>query len=73
MLLQGRFDRNGLRVESYEFLGAAGVADRARADPLRSGEDLPPGIHTTGMVPVHPAGEGLRPQKLREWIWRALR
>ena len=34
--------------------------------------ELPAGIHTTGLVPTHPASEGLRPQKLREWAWQAL-
>ena len=28
--------------------------------------------HTTGMVPVHPASERLRPQRIREWAWQAL-
>jgi ATP-dependent DNA helicase RecG len=28
------------------------------------------GLHTTGIVPVHPASERIRPQKLREWIWQ---
>jgi ATP-dependent DNA helicase RecG len=32
----------------------------------------PPGLHTTGLVPVHPATERLRPQRLREWAWRAI-
>jgi RecG-like helicase len=31
------------------------------------------GIHTTGIVPVHPASERLRAQRLREWAWQARR
>ena len=30
------------------------------------------GLHTTGLVPVHPASERLRPQRLREWAWQAV-
>ncbi len=30
------------------------------------------GLHTTGIVPVHPASERLRPQRIREWVWQAL-
>ncbi len=30
------------------------------------------GIHTTGIVPVHPATEGLSAKKLRDWAWQAL-
>ncbi len=29
------------------------------------------GLHTTGMVPVHPAAEGLSPRRIREWVWQA--
>ncbi|HEY7151610.1 MAG TPA: ATP-dependent DNA helicase RecG [Solirubrobacterales bacterium] len=30
------------------------------------------GIHTTGLVPVHPATEGLTPKRLRDWAWQAM-
>ena len=29
------------------------------------------GLHTTGMVPVHPAADGLSPKRLREWVRQA--
>ena len=29
------------------------------------------GLHTTGMVPVHPAAEGLSPKRIREWVSQA--
>jgi ATP-dependent DNA helicase RecG len=29
------------------------------------------GLHTSGLVPFHPASEGLRRQRLREWVWHA--
>ena len=40
LLLNGKLDRQGFRVEEHEILGEQGEA---------------PGIHTTGLVPVHPA------------------
>ena len=57
LLLFGKLDRSGFRVEAHEVLGA--------------GRPRPPGIHTTGIVPVHPASERLRAQRLREWAWQA--
>jgi ATP-dependent DNA helicase RecG len=30
------------------------------------------GIHTTGLVPVHPATEGLTPKRLRDWAWQVI-
>ena len=56
LLLFGKLDRSGFRVEAHEVLGAGGP---------------PTGIHTTGIVPVHPASERLRAQRLREWAWQA--
>ncbi len=74
LLLNGRLDRQGFRVENHEILGdgADGDGEEQDRDPLSAAGRLPSGLHTTGMVPVHPAGDGLRPQKLREWVWCAL-
>ena len=58
LLLVGSLDRRGFRVAEYEFVSGAGGS--------------PAGLHTTGLVPVHPATEGLRPQRIREWVWQAL-
>ena len=75
LLLHGQLDRRGFRVAEYEFLAAQG--DRANgsdAPPARlggPGRRPPAGIHTTGLVPVHPATEKLRVQRLREWVWQA--
>src|SRR3954451_2333749 len=55
LLLYGKLDRSGLRVEAHEFLDTGGVASP------------PAGLHTTGIVAVHPASERLRAQRLREW------
>jgi ATP-dependent DNA helicase RecG len=58
LLLFGKLDRSGFRVEAHEVIGGAGGQPSA-------------GIHTTGIVPVHPASERLRSQRLREWAWQA--
>jgi ATP-dependent DNA helicase RecG len=57
LLLFGKLDRSGLRVEAHEVIGAGTASGAA-------------GIHTTGIVPVHPASERLRAQRLREWAWQ---
>src|SRR3954451_4198019 len=56
LLLRGKLEKRGFNVSEHEFLDAGG--DSA-------------GLHTTGIVPVHPASERIRPQKLREWVWQA--
>ncbi len=56
LLLHGKFEKRGLNVSEHEFLDAAPEA----------------GLHTTGIVPVHPASERLRPQRIREWVWQAI-
>ncbi len=58
LLLFGKLDRSGFRVQAHEVIG--GGASQWSA-----------GIHTTGIVPVHPASERLRAQRLREWAWQA--
>ncbi len=55
LLLHGKLEKRGFNVSEHEFLDSAG--DSA-------------GLHTTGIVPVHPASERIRPQKLREWVWQ---
>mgnify|MGYP000026378840 CR=1 FL=1 len=57
LLLSGRLDRGDFKVSAHE------LADEG------SGER---GVHTAGIVPKHPAGEGLRPERLREWVWQIL-
>jgi ATP-dependent DNA helicase RecG len=48
-------------------------APPARQDPRAGTSGPPAGLHTTGLVPVHPATENLRPQRIREWAWQAVR
>jgi ATP-dependent DNA helicase RecG len=56
LLLFGKLDKRGFTVSEHEFLEASGSR----------------GLHTTGLVPVHPASERLRPQRIREWAWQAI-
>ena len=56
LLLHGKLEKRGLNVAEHEFLDTDGEA----------------GLHTTGIVPVHPASERLRPQRIREWVWQAI-
>ena len=72
MLLSGRLTGSGFRPDAYEILGAETTGARRR-DPIRDQPGPPTGLHTTGIVPIHPSGEGLRVQKIREWVWAALR
>ena len=57
LLLQGKLDRRAFKVKEYEVVGQGAA---------------PAGLHTTGIVAVHPASERIRAQKLREWAWRAV-
>ena len=58
LLLRGKLEKRGFNVAEHEFL---------------DGETTTPaGLHTTGIVPVHPASERLRPQRIREWVWQAI-
>jgi ATP-dependent DNA helicase RecG len=55
LLLHGKLEKRGFNVSEHEFLESAGESA---------------GLHTTGIVPVHPASEKLRPQRIREWVWQ---
>ncbi|HEX2708226.1 MAG TPA: ATP-dependent DNA helicase RecG [Solirubrobacterales bacterium] len=85
LLLVGSRDKRGFRVSAHEVLSTAGTAegrgprtdiparpqDSSPHQPPRPERPVPPGIHTTGLVPVHSATENLRPQRIREWAWQA--
>jgi ATP-dependent DNA helicase RecG len=64
VLLSGKLDRSGFRVEAHEVVREPGAAP--------SGREQGVGIHTTGLVPVHPATERLRPNRIRDWAWQAV-
>jgi len=68
LLLLGKQEKRGFTVSEHEFLPAP---DAKRRTP-GNGEAVSVGLHTTGIVPVHPASERLRAQRIREWAWQAL-
>jgi ATP-dependent DNA helicase RecG len=72
LLLNGRLDRREFRVDAHEFIDEQAEGSGSGRDPIRDAPGPPRGLHTTGIVPVHPSGDGLRVQKLREWTWGAL-
>jgi ATP-dependent DNA helicase RecG len=84
LLLNGVLDRRGFRVADHEFVTAAGGAglgdhpsgsEGGGTNPVTGPAAQAPsstGIHTTGLVPVHPATERLKASRIREWAWRAL-
>jgi ATP-dependent DNA helicase RecG len=59
LLLRGKLEKRGFNVAEHELLDSETKAG-------------PAGLHTTGVVPVHPASERLRAQRIREWAWQAL-
>src|SRR3954470_4192771 len=59
LLLRGKLEKRGFNVNEHELL-------------YSDGSLAPAGLHTTGVVPVHPASEKLRPQRIREWAWQAI-
>jgi ATP-dependent DNA helicase RecG len=58
LLLRGKLEKRGFTVAEHELLDSESAT-------------APAGLHTTGIVPVHPASERLRPQRIREWAWQA--
>ncbi|MFN8151934.1 MAG: ATP-dependent DNA helicase RecG [Solirubrobacterales bacterium] len=73
MQIVGRLEGRGFKPEAQEFLGPAGAKPTGGGrDPIRDAPGPPSGLHTEGIVPVHPAGDGVRVQRLREWTWAAL-
>ena len=61
VVLHGKLDRSGLRVDAHELVESASAA---------TGRG-PVGLHTTGIVPVHPASARLAANKIRDWEWHA--
>jgi ATP-dependent DNA helicase RecG len=64
VLINGKLHRTGFKVSAHEVVGADGEGG-SRGSPA--------GLHTTGIVPVHPASGRLRPQRVREWAWQVRR
>ncbi len=59
LLLRGKLEKRGFTVAEHELLDSTAT-------------NAPAGLHTLGIVPVHPASERLRPQRIREWVWQAV-
>jgi ATP-dependent DNA helicase RecG len=59
LLLRGKLEKRGFTVAEHELLDSPAST-------------APAGLHTLGIVPVHPASERLRPQRIREWAWQAV-
>ncbi len=87
LLLTGSLEKRGFQVAEYESLpsaprvlsggegGTAGVGD---LEPPSTDSRASQGARArppdeAGLVPVHPATERLRPQRLRDWVWQACR
>jgi len=74
LLLTGKRTARGFTVAEWELLSAVGDpgSEREDANLARSapspGQDPPPGAP---FVPVHPATEDLRAQRIRDWAWQA--
>jgi ATP-dependent DNA helicase RecG len=81
LLLTGTLGKRGFVVSEYEFIapgprvlsqGEGGTAGSPRA-VLDPPPPAPPAGEAAKLVPVHPATEQLKPQKLRQWMEQAIR
>ena len=80
LLLTGSRDKRGFRVSEYEALATAGPV--AAGDPpppavakASSGvvpPTTPPADGAGSLVPVHPATEALKAQRIRQWVEQAM-
>jgi ATP-dependent DNA helicase RecG len=78
LLLTGSLDKRGFKVSEYELMaagprvlaqGEGGAAGGAVLDPP---PPAPPTGEAGGLVPVHPATERLKAQKIRQWMEQVL-
>ena len=74
LLLTGSRDSRGFRVSEYELLPPAGGGDDgAENENLARRSPHPQQDPRAGeLMPVHPATEGLRPQRIRQWMEQVL-
>jgi ATP-dependent DNA helicase RecG len=77
--LTGSRDKRGFRVSEYEFLssgprvlsqGEGGVAGEGVLSPP---PPAPPAGEAQKLMPVHPATEQLKAQRIRQWVEQAIR
>jgi ATP-dependent DNA helicase RecG len=74
LLLTGKLSKRGFAVSEYEILPAGGgEGESPRTDKPARPRDSPPrqDPRPGAFVPVHPATESLRPQRLRDWAKQA--
>ena len=79
LLLTGSMDKRGFRVSEYEFMEAGprvlSQGEGGTAGSPRAVLDPPPPTPPAGeasLVPVHPATERLKAQRLRQWMEQAI-
>ena len=78
LLLTGSRDKRGFRVSEYEVM-ASGSRDLSSGEGGPAGEGVldpppptPPAGEAQKLVPVHPATEQLKAQRIRQWIEQAI-
>jgi len=76
LLITGKFTKRGLGVNEYELLpDAGGGGEGPRTDALARPQDPPPrqDPRPGAYVPVHPATDALKAQRIRDWAEQACR
>jgi ATP-dependent DNA helicase RecG len=85
LLLTGKFSKRGFAVNEYEIVGGGEAGDQAPGPRVLSQEEVgaagggvldpPPPVPPAGgkLMPVHPATEALKAQKVRDWAKQACR
>jgi ATP-dependent DNA helicase RecG len=76
LLITGKLSKRGLGVNEYEVLPAGGgEGEGPRTDALARPQDPPPrqDPRPGAFVPVHPATEALKAQRIRDWAEQACR
>jgi ATP-dependent DNA helicase RecG len=78
LLLTGSRDKRGFRVAEYEVLPPAGggvggtTPEEALATAGGGGSPAPTGPAVESLVPIHPATEALKAQRIRQWVEQAI-
>ncbi len=78
LLLTGSLDKRGFRVAEYELLDSSprvlspGEGGPAGGDVLDPPPPTPPADEAKKLLPVHPATEQLKAQRIRQWMEQAV-
>jgi ATP-dependent DNA helicase RecG len=76
LLLTGKLSKRGFGVNEYEIVSGPRVLSQEEGGAAGEGVlDPPPPVQPAGggLMPVHPATEALRAQKIRDWAGQACR